>query len=224
MEELWSALHPAFRVDHVDADPVLAVLYTDLEEQLELCDFTLVPGAQPHVTARPARPQAPPYQVIWAPGLALEEDAVAGLLLHLLTRVAVAEMYRSPAWVNVNLPAPDGELVDGLADNQRDSLARQQDALEHNWASLERIEAEERVVFGPVLDRYLTARIHFGAAAALTHNDAILAELVYQLRAKALTGTRTHACARLMLREANHRRRDASGQPACRTARRAARR
>jgi hypothetical protein len=214
MDAMWAALHPAFRPALIDADPVLAVLYLDATAALERCEFALVPGTAPVIRARPA---ARPYHVAWAPAatLEIEDDAFSGLVLHALARATVAEMYEHPPvallrWAAVSLPPALGEpKADGLAPNQRDSLNRQVESLEHNWALLELIEFEEHAngAIGAAAHRHVATRLQVAGCLALVTNDAILGELLYYLRAKDLQTTLTYEFAQGMLREANQRRR-----------------
>lgn len=113
-------------------------------------------------------------------------------------------------WANLNLPAAVGPVNPdtGMAANQLASYQVQMRTIDENWTDLE-AEAQADQVSGVlnILDYgHIHGRIQYALTTGFVHNDTVLGDMLYYLMAKNLTGSRTYAFARRMLKEANDRR------------------
>lgn len=228
---MWAAVHPAFNPAHVKADASLNALYEDAASQLPNCDFIWQAGRQPEITLRevppaPAAAPAPPPYIVWwdkAVNLDWDPDFFSGTVIHELAHAAARTMYQRQGvdqgemiWANIHLPAAEGapDQKDGLADNQRSSLERQRQTLNANWSNLSEEAIADRDSGALPDEDYKHVEVRIGYAIFMWpvgHNETVLGDLMYYLRAKKREGSLTYAFARRMLDEANARRKGGLG-------------
>jgi hypothetical protein len=220
MAAMWAAVHPAFNVQHIQDDSVLNSLYNDAAARLGECDFVHTPGQAPQITWRPSPPAPTPYLVAWdsPANLQMDADYYSGAIIHELAHAAASRMYdRSGAnqgdliWGNINLPTPIGPVnpANGLAANQQAALLNQMQTLDDNWTDLENELAADNNA-GTIVGAehaHIGGRIQYALVTQYVHNETVLADVMYYLRAKGLDDSRTYRFARRMLKEANDRRR-----------------
>jgi hypothetical protein len=223
MGQMWNAVHPAFNPAHVNADPVLGSIYQDAAAQLPIVDFVQVAGTQPDVTPHLAAGHQ--FRLRWdtAANLGLDGDYFAGMIIHELAHVAAANMYQHNAalpgvdvFTNLHLPAPVGVVNPGTGTtpNQDVSLQNQETTTTANWNDLDaELTADHNAGLLPTPDfNHLQARIGYAVFVhPRAHNDPVLADILYYMQAKGLTGLETYAYARRMLDEANQRRQAGAG-------------
>jgi hypothetical protein len=220
MATMWTAVGSNFDDEFV-ADSVLRELYLDASDQLQNCDFVQVPGTAPQIGPQAVPPAAVPYRVDWdtAANLGLDPDYFDAAIIHELAHASAAEMYdRHGAnqaelqWANMSLPAAVGAVnpVTGLAQNQLLSMQAQIRTISANWTDLEAEALADNAdnTFTAPQYAHVDGRIQYALSTAYVHNDTVLGDLMYWLRAKDLDGSRTYAFARRMLNEANDRRRE----------------
>ncbi len=217
MGAMWGAVHPGYALANINADPVLTALYNDAAAQLPNCDFVQVNGTAPQVSSTPLAAQ--PFRIDWdtPAALGLDNDYFASAIIHELAHAASSQQFRRNRvnqqqfiWANLNLPAAVGPVNPdtGMAANQLASYQVQMRTIDENWTDLE-AEAQADQVSGVlnILDYgHIHGRIQYALTTGFVHNDTVLGDMLYYLMAKNLTGSRTYAFARRMLKEANDRR------------------
>jgi Domain of unknown function (DUF4157) len=217
MAAMWAAVHPGYAVVDIQRDSVLSELYNDAAAELPNCDFVQNAGTAPQVTSTPMAAQ--PYRIEWdtAANLGLDDDYFASAIIHELAHAASSQQYRRNGlnqneliWANMNLPPAVGVVnpATGMTPNQLASYQRQVLAIDRNWTDLE-ADAMADNISGqlPVVDyNHINNRIQYALTTAFVHNDTVLGDMIYYLKAKNLDNTKTYKFARRMLKEANDRR------------------
>jgi hypothetical protein len=218
MPAMWATVHPGYGLANIRQDSALSDLYDDAAAQLPNTDFVQVPNTAPQISTTPGAAQ--PYRCDWdtAANLGLDNDYFAGAVIHELVHAAASQQYdRHGAnadelvWANMNLPAAVGPVdpSNGLAGNQLTFLKRQIQTIRDNWNDLAAIALADRQSGSLTLTQanHVDSRIRYSLSTAFVHNDTVLGDLMYYLRAKNRANTDTYAFARRMLKEANDRRR-----------------
>ncbi len=229
MAAMWAAVHPGYAIENIRRDSALAKWYDDAAAQLPLVDFVQVPNTGPQITPTGNAHPLPKYRLdhdTAATNAGGDDHAFASKIIHELVHAASAEMYNKPGinmmdmtgWADLNLPPAVGPVVEpnsGMTQNQRDSLNRQLDTIMENYDDL-RAEADADLAANRINQAqhtYLTAMVPLGrityAQVNITgHNESVIGEIMYWLRANNRRRTRTYKFARRMLKEANSRRRN----------------
>lgn len=219
MAEMWGTVHQRFDPAVIRADSALQAVYNDAAAQLPFTDFIKTVNTKPCAGPNPGG--RTPFRIQWdtAANLGMDSDYFIGAIIHELVHVASARMYRRHGangpgleFANMNLPAGTG-TVDasiGMTKNQLDSRGRQMKTLESNWGDLEKKAGAENTsgAFTESIYEHLAARIRYAQSEPDVHNETVLADIMYYLRAKGLAGSDTYAFAKRMLKEANDRRRN----------------
>ncbi|MDJ0693214.1 DUF4157 domain-containing protein [Mastigocoleus sp. MO_188.B34] len=222
MAEMWNDVHSGYsqeKIQNILKDSVLSAQYNDAAAQLPNCNFVQVQGTAPQAKSTPDADQ--PYRIEWdtATQLSLDEDYFASAIIHELAHAASSQQYRRNGvddreliWANMNLPPAEG-LVDtetGMSDNQLESYQTQMETIDKNWLGIEK-EATADKTSGKLPQLHydhIYQRIQYALGTGFVHNDTVLADMLYYLKAKRLDNTRTYSFARRMLNEANDRRRN----------------
>jgi hypothetical protein len=221
MNAMWAVVNPGFDYANIRQDSALKKLYQDAAAQLPNTDFVHVAGQQPQITSTPGLAQ--PYSLDWdaAANIGWNDDYFAGSIIHELAHATVSEQYRRNGanqgdliWANLNLPVAAGVVnpLTGMTPNQDASYNGQHQTLDANWTDLD-AEATADNQAGTINNnvlQHLQNRIGYAMFARFTtvHNETVLADIMYYLRANNLQDSRTYKFARRMLKEANDRRRN----------------
>ncbi|WP_448266099.1 eCIS core domain-containing protein [Nostoc sp. DSM 114159] len=222
MAAMWTEVHSGYsqeKIQNILKDSVLSAQYNDAATQLPKCDFVQVQGTAPQATSTPDAEK--PYKIEWdtAEKLSLDEDYFASAIIHELAHVASSQQYRRNGvndreliWANMNLPPAEG-VVDpetGMSPNQLQSYQTQMQTIDRNWQDLEKeATADQKSGKLPNIHyEHIYKRIQYGLGTCFVHNDTVLVDMLYYLKAKELDNTKTYSFARRMLNEANDRRRN----------------
>lgn len=217
MAAMWAAVHPGYALANIAQDSVLSSLYNDAAAQLPNVDFNPVGGQAPQITSTPMAPQAFRLDYDLNANLALDDDYYAGAIIHELVHAASSQQYRRQGvnqnmmvFANLNLPAPVGAVDPGtgMAPNQLLSYQNQMRTIDDNWQDLSAIAQMDNNsgALGLVDYNHIDARIQYAQATSFVHNETVLGDMMYYLKAKNLEGSQTYKFARRMLKEANDRR------------------
>lgn len=218
MGAMWGAVHPGYILANIAQDSVLSSLYNDASAQLPNVDFNLVGGHSPQITSTPP-PAAQPYRLDYDlnANLGLDNDYYASAIIHELAHAASSQQYRRQGlnqgemvFANLNFPAPVGGVnpATGMTPNQLISFQNQMQTLDDNWQDLEAKAQQDNAngVLGLVDYNHIYNRIQYALTTAFVHNETVLGDMMYYLKAKNLDGSTTYKFARRMLKEANDRR------------------
>ncbi|HWU85644.1 MAG TPA: DUF4157 domain-containing protein [Kofleriaceae bacterium] len=217
MTAMWQAVSNAFNANVINADSVLKQIYDDAALQLTDCNFNQVNKRSPDITYTPNANQ--PFRIDWdtATNLNLDADYFVAAFIHELSHAACSRQYRRNGYnqdlfiyANLNLPAAIGQVDQhtGMAQNQLTSYRNQIQTLDDNWGDLEQEEAidYQSNTLTQTQHQHVYGRIQYARGTLFVHNDPVLADIMYYLRAKNRHNSRAYKFARRMLKEANDRR------------------
>ena len=112
--------------------------------------------------------------------------------------------------VVMGLPAATGPVNPntGMSQNQLTAFQNQVQTLDDNWGDLETEAGLDQQANALTQNQYTHVynRIQYARATLFLHNDPVLGDIMYFLRAKNREHSRAYKFARRMLREANDRR------------------